>query len=705
MVTKVKGLARAHPFVLVACILLLIGAASAAWVITSIYRVDSSVVYFGVPDAPQLTAGPGQTLYRVNASRSSVTYGVDEELAGTTHRATGSTKGIAGDIVIDEANPSASQVGDVVVNVQQLTSDQTIRDERIRHEGLQSNDYPLATLHTTSISGMPAQIVDGTDYPIQLQGDLTVKTTTAPVVFSGTARRENAELQIKVSTQVKLSDYDAGPIRLVGFVSTGDDVTLDIDLVASDPAKLGSQSNLAWQQSQTQTVSGDGPSFKKVVQPILENSCAACHAPGEAGASIWQLDTARDAAGAASGLALVTQSRYMPPWPASDLSVPFQHSMKLSDDDVQSIQDWAAAGGKLDVDPSTKIEVPSEKVIHPRADITLKADQPYQGSTDNTNDYRCFVMDPGVDKPTAVTGYEFVPDQKASVHHALVYRMSADSKAAVEARDAADPGSGYGCYGGVGADLGSLDPSGNGGGADLVAGWAPGQLPGIYPDGSALQLQPGQYFVVQIHYHFVHFAPQDQSSLVLQLGDKDADQYDNVKVTTYLAPAEIPCGPLESGPFCDRAAVVQDLGEKYGPTGPIIADGLNLVCGTKPEQIGILVNQIASSSCDHRVRNTGQIMSVLGHEHELGSSFRMTLNPGTPDEKVLLDIPKWDFNWQLNYAPVDNIVLKRGDVIRVECSWDRDLVKPANKNRYVTWAEGTEDEMCFSTIVTREPHK
>ena len=197
MVTKVKGLARAHPFVLVAGILLLIGAASAAWVVTSIYRIDSSVVYFGVPDAPQLTAGPGQTLYRVNASRSSVTYGVDEELAGTTHRATGSTKGIAGDILIDESHPAASQVGDIVVNVQQLTSDQNLRDERIRHEGLQSNDYPLATLRTSSITGMPDQIVDNTDYSIQLHGDLTVKTTTAPVVLDATAWRESGELQIK----------------------------------------------------------------------------------------------------------------------------------------------------------------------------------------------------------------------------------------------------------------------------------------------------------------------------------------------------------------------------------------------------------------------------------------------------------------------------------------------------------------------------
>lgn len=703
MVTKVKGFARAHPFVLVGGLLLLIGAVSTAWVVSSIYRVESSVVYFGVPDAPQLTAGPGQTLYRVNASRSSVTYGIDEELAGTSRRANGSTKGIAGDVVIDEANPAASQVGDMVVNVQQLTSDQSVRDARIRHEGLQSNDYPLATFRTTAIEGMPAEIDDGTDYALTLEGDLTVKTTTAPVVLDATARREGAELRITATTDVKLSTFDAGPIRLVAFVTTGDDVTLDFDLVLSDPAKLGDQSRLAWQQSETKTVTGDGPSFEQVVQPILERNCAACHTPGEPGAMIWQLETARDAAGAASGIELVTQSRYMPPWPASDLSVPFQHSMKLSDDDLQSLQDWASSGGQLDVDPGTPIEVPADEVSHPRADAVLRADQPYQGSTENTNDYRCFIMDPGVTEPTAVTGYEFVPDQRTYVHHALVYRMSADSRDAVQRRDADEPGTGYECYGAVGAGTASLDPSGNGGGADLVAGWAPGQLPAFYPDGAALKLQPGEYFVVQVHYHFVHFAPPDHSSLVLQYGEESADRYDNVKVTTYLAPAEIPCGPMESGPMCDRSAVLADLGDKYGPTGPIIADGLNFLCDSSPQEIGVLVDMRASASCEHRVRNTGQILSVLGHMHEIGSTYRMTLNPGTPEERVLLDIPKWDFSWQLNFAPVDDIVLKRGDVVRVECGWDRNLVQPVNKNRYVTWSEGTEDEMCFSTITTREP--
>ena len=160
--------------------------------------------------------------------------------------------------------------------------------------------------------------------------------------------------------------------------------------------------------------------------------------------------------------------------------------MKLSDDDLQSLQDWAATGGKLDVDPNTKIEVPAEKVNHPRADVTLRADEPYQGSTDNTNDYRCFVLDPGFDQPTAVTGYEFVPDQKASVHHALVYRMSADSKAAVEQRDANDPGIGLRLLRRCRRRRRLARSQRHGGGADLVAGWAPGQLPGIYPDGAAL---------------------------------------------------------------------------------------------------------------------------------------------------------------------------------------------------------------------------
>jgi len=94
----------------------------------------------------------------------------------------------------------------------------------------------------------------------------------------------------------------------------------------------------------------------------------------------------------------------------------------------------------------------------------------------------------------------------------------------------------------------------------------------------------------------------------------------------------------------------------------------------------------------------------MGHMHTRGKAFTMTLNPGPPSEQVLLDIPAWNFDWQINYQPVTAIPVKRGDVIRIRCEWDRSQrVDP--EPRYIVFAEGTEDEMCFSTytINPKEP--
>ncbi len=99
----------------------------------------------------------------------------------------------------------------------------------------------------------------------------------------------------------------------------------------------------------------------------------------------------------------------------------------------------------------------------------------------------------------------------------------------------------------------------------------------------------------------------------------------------------------------------------------------------------------------------GEVVSVLGHQHEIGAWFRMTVNPGKPDERVLLDIPKWDFDWQYNYIPAQPIVIDADDLIRIECGWNRAFRDPRLEPAYVLWADGTDDEMCFATITTRPP--
>ena len=79
-----------------------------------------------------------------------------------------------------------------------------------------------------------------------------------------------------------------------------------------------------------------------------------------------------------------------------------------------------------------------------------------------------------------------------------------------------------------------------------------------------------------------------------------------------------------------------------------------------------MTDGIAWSSCDLDVRGFGTIHSVLGHMHEIGATFRMTLNPDTPDEVVLLDIPRWDFDWQLNYEPIEEISVP---ATSCRCGW------------------------------------
>ena len=59
-------------------------------------------VTYEVPKAPKLTPKQGETVYRIDPTRSSLRYEVQERFAGkSTSTATGTTSGIAGDIAVD----------------------------------------------------------------------------------------------------------------------------------------------------------------------------------------------------------------------------------------------------------------------------------------------------------------------------------------------------------------------------------------------------------------------------------------------------------------------------------------------------------------------------------------------------------------------------------------------------------------------------
>jgi polyisoprenoid-binding protein YceI len=187
------------------------------------------------PEAPTLEAAADtQVVYRIDPEQSEVRYRVNELFLRENLPASpvGVTKGIAGDILIDFDNPASSQVGTIVINVEQFTSDRDLRDRAIRRDYLESATYPEATFVPNELIGFPENPVEGEAYTFQVAGDLTVKETTAPETFDLTVTLEGDTLTGSASTVILMSTYDVGPITVAGFVETEDEVTLEFDFVA-----------------------------------------------------------------------------------------------------------------------------------------------------------------------------------------------------------------------------------------------------------------------------------------------------------------------------------------------------------------------------------------------------------------------------------------------------------------------------------------
>lgn len=185
--------------------------------------------------APAVTApasGSGK-VYKIDPAQSEVHYEVGETfLQGNRFNlAIGRTKGVAGEIAIDTQTPANSQIGEIVIDVSQFTSDEDRRDNFIRRNGLESSKYPQATFKTTSIDGLPAKVNEGDEVTFTITGDLTVKETTKPVTWQVKLKLAKDNVTGQATTEIKLSDFGAGPLKLP-ILSTEDSAKLVFDFVA-----------------------------------------------------------------------------------------------------------------------------------------------------------------------------------------------------------------------------------------------------------------------------------------------------------------------------------------------------------------------------------------------------------------------------------------------------------------------------------------
>ncbi|GAA1914430.1 hypothetical protein [Nocardioides marmoribigeumensis] len=330
-----------------------------------------------------------------------------------------------------------------------------------------------------------------------------------------------------------------------------------------------------------------------------------------------------------------------------------------------------------------------------RLDLRMpEAYEPSAPTRGGTDDYRCFLLDPGLTEDTFVTGVDVRPGNPEVVHHVILYAVPPEHVAEAEDQDAVSSGQGWTCFGGTGMGGGStgLDD------APWLGAWAPGGRESVMRPGYGTRLAAGSRIVMQVHYNLLVGHGPDVSAARLRVADRAPDGGPVAPVTTMLlpAPVELPCRPgHDASPLCDRETSVADVNRRFGMAGGA-ADLLHLLCGTaiRPGQV---------TTCDRTIRRPTTVMGVAGHMHLLGRSIRIELNPGRPGHRTLLDMPLWDFDNQQARPLRRPARLEPGNVVRVTCRHDQGLrdVLPAfdgQEERYVVWGEGTTDEMCLGIL-------
>jgi Copper type II ascorbate-dependent monooxygenase, N-terminal domain/Copper type II ascorbate-dependent monooxygenase, C-terminal domain len=391
----------------------------------------------------------------------------------------------------------------------------------------------------------------------------------------------------------------------------------------------------------------DTVTYAEHVQPLLAEHCVGCHQADTF--APFELDDYEEVRARADMIVAATSARIMPPHPADNSGAcnTFAQANWLTDDEIDLLERWRDAGTLEGAGTPRPVRDPA-MLAGTFVERDIGADytpQPDAGG----DEYRCFLVDAPVmeDGDYFLTGYEVVPANAAIVHHMILYLPRSDDDVAVfQNLDAADPAPGYRCFGG---------PSGEGamGFASIGGAWAPGGGAINFPGGTGLQLAGKRKLIVQMHYNTTFGSGSDRTKI----------RFATVK-SGVIPGFFLPFGPSSfSIPTGQARALVEMTGAALsGPGGPGGGGG-----GNTPSSF--------------------KLLGMFPHMHARGTSVRLTRADAS--QACLIDVPRWDYHWQLTYFLDTPQMLGLTEQLSIQCSYDtRGAPGP------ITWGEGSLDEMC-----------
>ena len=181
---------------------------------------------------------------------------------------------------------------------------------------------------------------------------------------------------------------------------------------------------------------------------------------------------------------------------------------------------------------------------------------------------------------------------------------------------------------------------------EVLATYLPGEGVLRLPPGQAKLLPAGAELVLQLHYTATSRPEEDQTEILLEFGPTPVERVYTLSVAQ---------GEFAIPPFA----------KAYPVTAEFIV------------QTGV------------------RILAVTPHMHLRGRSFRVLAG-----DRVILDLPRYRFDWQLRHSLPKPLTLARGESIRVEATFDNSRNNPRNPDpaASVGWGEQSWQEMLVAFV-------
>lgn len=183
---------------------------------------------------------------------------------------------------------------------------------------------------------------------------------------------------------------------------------------------------------------------------------------------------------------------------------------------------------------------------------------------------------------------------------------------------------------------GKKEPYSADGNISILAGWAPGDLGTVCPPDTALRLPKGCKLEFELHYTPNGTKVKDRSSVGIHFA-KQPPKYE------YF-----------TNSFANESIVVP-------PHDPHF----------RAEQIW-------------RLRGDARILSMVPHMHWRGKSYRYEVIYPDGRRETILNVPRWDFNWQNVYQLQEPLRLPKGAKLHAIAHWDNSANNPYNPDPTAT---------------------